>query len=399
MFDYKNEVLRYLQKGQQMGSAKKTAAKLIWMSLKYLMRREKSIKQTPTNTDKQKTPNTISLLVDIPGGIGDVVIALQYLYEMKQHMGNHLIIHVSAKAPVSPLLYGQTFIHQIVTEQTNAEYDVILQLARFPRILFWNEHIQNISKTFYTYCKNIIAFQQEHFILFEHMPYNDFLGKCYSEQIGLNRETQADITHQLLISPSNFRIHYNPEAETILKKQNIAPNTYITLQRGVGEEDIKGTGKRNTSTRLWSLEKYHQLTQQIKTIAPNLKIIQLGNAKCEPIKHTDIDLRGKTTFQELLVLLSHAKLHIDLEGGMVHLRHFLSRKPSVVLFGPTDEIYLGYPENINISKRTCKYPCDWMTPNWREKCAVSKRGNVPCMDAIEVSDVLARIQIFLNDES
>ena len=49
---------------------------------------------------------------------------------------------------------------------------------------------------------------------------------------------------------------------------------------------------------------------------------------------------------------------------MVHARHFLGGGTSVVLFGPTDERFYGYPENVNLSRRFCPFACELIDDDW-----------------------------------
>ena len=55
-------------------------------------------------------------------------------------------------------------------------------------------------------------------------------------------------------------------------------------------------------------------------------------------------------------VLSNSMLHIDIEGGMVHLASNLGTK-CLVLFGPTQMKYYGYENNINIMAGDCHDCC------------------------------------------
>ena len=100
---------------------------------------------------------------------------------------------------------------------------------------------------------------------------------------------------------------------------------------------------------------------------------------------------------DLLGLLQSAKLHISQEGGIPILRHVLKGGPSVVLFGPTDEKFFGYEENINITARTCPHPCEWLTKDWMKKC-LRTNYQQPCMQDIKPKDVLSQIKRVINNE-
>ena len=117
----------------------------------------------------------------------------------------------------------------------------------------------------------------------------------------------------------------------------------------------------------------------LKEKYPEVQIIQIGSKKQSPISGVDIDLRDQTDMEEAFSLLKHARLHISQEGGMVHARHFLGGGTSVVLFGPTDERFYGYPENINLSRRICPFACEWVEDDWMRKCIKTGR----CADCMQ----------------
>ena len=64
--------------------------------------------------------------------------------------------------------------------------------------------------------------------------------------------------------------------------------------------------------------------------------------------------------------LKKSLLHIDIEGGLVHLATQMRTK-CIVLFGPTQEEYFGYEENINIKAGSC-HDCYGMYLD-QSKCA------------------------------
>ena len=102
-----------------------------------------------------------------------------------------------------------------------------------------------------------------------------------------------------------------------------------------------------------------------------MKIVQLGFSedRCPKFNNIDIDLIGKTSLEEVKIILNNSIIHIDGEGGMVHLRHALHGGKSIVLFGATSPEFYGYSENINLRGDGCSHWCEWITENWQAKCA------------------------------
>lgn len=119
---------------------------------------------------------------------------------------------------------------------------------------------------------------------------------------------------------------------------------------------------------------------------PNIKIVQLGVSKdrCESVSNVDINLVGQTTFADVLTLLTKSILHIDGDCGMVHLRHFLCKKPSLVLWGPTSPKLRGYPENINLRANVCNCEfCEWLVgERWQTHCIKTNSCHGLCMEML-----------------
>jgi len=104
----------------------------------------------------------------------------------------------------------------------------------------------------------------------------------------------------------------------------------------------------------------------IKASRPDVLIVQIGTATSEPIAGVDLDLVGQTSLSEVAGLLRATSLHIDNEGGLVHLAACYGRR-SLVVFGPTPADYFGYPDNINVTPQHCG-GCWWIDELWMDRC-------------------------------
>lgn len=391
MGEFYKEIERYLSKARKninSDSTRKYALKIIWTALKHIFDISDFLKT-------RKNGKQIVLLAVLGGGIGDAVFAIRFFYEIKRKFGELLSVNfqVNSNLNAESLLYGHSFFDKLVTQSKKGSYDCIIQLVRYPEVKYINsEKIKRISPNFFKICEDIIRFTKKNYIFFVDEPNHDFLGSLYARCLGLRRENQMDVLQEMSVLSSDFSLFYNKASEKILDKYNLETNNFITVQRGVGDYNNKYPV---SLTRLWSVENYNILIRMLKESnnTKHLKIIQIGSKFSASLEDVDFDLRGKTTFEELKVLLSHAKFHIDGEAGMVHMRHFLCKKPSVVIFGPTDEKFFGYVENINISARpdSCPVACDWLVPYWREKCIVTGTGDAACQRNISPETVMEKI--------
>jgi ADP-heptose:LPS heptosyltransferase len=122
--------------------------------------------------------------------------------------------------------------------------------------------------------------------------------------------------------------------------------------------------------------------------------VQLGSSSSIPISGVDINLIDKTTIEEAAGLIKHALLHIDNEGGLVHVARCLGVR-SCVVFGPTPAEYFGYPENINFRPLECG-GCWWINETWMDQCP---RGfDIPkCMESHLPATIASAISSALHN--
>lgn len=134
-------------------------------------------------------------------------------------------------------------------------------------------------------------------------------------------------------------------------------HNYITLNYGWDNR----LGSMRPSAKVWPLEYYSMLATMIKRQYPNLQIVQIGMTDSSRIDNCDRYVFGES-LEEVKYVLQGAMLHIDCEGGMVHLATQLGTK-CIVIFGPTPVFYYGYKDNINIVSAMCKN-CYWLVPDY-----------------------------------
>lgn len=161
---------------------------------------------------------------------------------------------------------------------------------------------------------------------------------------------------------------------------------YITMNCGNGE-----CSDNDLVAKTWPIENYEILVKLIKHKYPYIYIIQLGGKDANRINGCDDFIIGKKMSVAEHVL-AHSLLHIDTEGGLVHIASQLGTK-CIVLFGPTSIDYYGYESNINITAGNC-HNC-WGLYLDINKCA---RGlNKPeCMYSISPQMVFAFTQEYLD---
>ena len=165
---------------------------------------------------------------------------------------------------------------------------------------------------------------------------------------------------------------------------------YITLNTGFDSYFII-VGK--TATKCYPQKLWERLVILLKEKYPGLGIVQVGNKIGKHIAGVDADLAGKTRLDECAGILKNSRLHIDIEGGLVHICAALGTR-CVTLFGPTSVEYFGYPHNINLRDDQCP-ACWWSTENWMVHCP-RKHPRAECMHRLTPEKIMAAVSPILD---
>ncbi|MDY4689271.1 MAG: hypothetical protein SPC24_01715 [Alphaproteobacteria bacterium] len=370
-----NRLAKYKSRYQQ--HPKKVALKLIWWNLCYLFSICKH--KISFNDDKQH------IAIVFAGGVGDYIYAAKYVEALTKYLSNDCVVDVLCPEcdipTIQAIFYDKKYINKVLSQEIKTEYDLHIRLVRFPVILSYVE--KRLDAKTLEYVHKLENFHRENPLII----FNDYMGRCWSLLKGRVREDQADIDDILNMKQLKFEINIPANEKQILNKFGLEKQKFITLQTGSGVHFQDVTNE----VRQWPVENYGKLAQSLKKSYPQYKIIQLGAVRQNKCQNLDIDLRGQTTIEELFVLLKYAKLHISQEGGMPIIRHFVQGGMSIVLFGPTDERFFGFEENVNLNARTCPVCCEWLTNDWMKKCLKSN-GMSECMKNITVDSVMENIR-------
>ena len=294
---------------------------------------------------------------------------------------------------VQTLCREQHFVKQVLpTSLVKRDYDLYIEMLRYPDILYFNESkIRSLSTELHQWCLAVDQFRKDNPIVYRFGTYGDYIGRKMATIQGHNRLQQADIGHLVQVE-SVYQPKILADTKETLNKLSLGNTRFITLHRGIGHR------VGNDSTKLWSHKYYETLARLIKKHMPDVCIVQIGTAERLSIDGIDKDLRGKTSFEDAMVLMKQSSCHIDGECGFVHLRHFLNGGTSVVLFGPTDKNFYGYVENVNLVSDACPGGCEWMTAEYSTKCPRGFKDNV-CLSGLAPEMVLSHVIKTLEAEN
>ena len=331
------------------------------------------------------------------GGLGDYLISANYLHYLREKYfpEKKFDLYCGTGAVYGEMIFpmgGMAENRYSVKDEKNvdwARYALVMKISRYPEIMkadtdvlarFYPEMIDYLLA-----CQKFRIFHKR---FFQPGLMADGQSACLSEIWGVSRMQQPDIGHILGISEEyRYPLPMSGEPEKVLGRYGLRQGAYITLHRGA---DARYAQK---SVKLWPVEKYNALLEELREAYPGLPVVQLGTeAERYPgMAASSRDLRGRTTLEETGALLQGSRVHIDNEGGLVHLRHAIGGSPSVVLFGPTSPIFFGYSENRNLRGEGCKHWCEWVTDDWQVHCP-REFDAPPCMASISVSMVMEAVK-------
>lgn len=229
--------------------------------------------------------------------------------------------------------------------RNRAKYDLSISAVSIARIDHINENelknypdfyekIMKLKKAIDDYKLEVLPFRN----FGTHIRRMQFQKKdCYSS-FNYTNDFHADKTRVKL--PINSNQH-----ETLERYQL---NKYITLNYGTG---MSSSGNREIISKQWPMKHYESFVKLFKERYDSIKVVQLGDKSAELIDGVDKHIFGED-IEAVKHILLNAMLHLDSEGGLVHLASQLGTK-CVVLFGPTQADYFGYPNNINIISDKC----------------------------------------------
>lgn len=193
--------------------------------------------------------------------------------------------------------------------------------------------------------------------------------------------TISDMSNELGINNKNVDVYLNEDFLNGYERLNLNKQ-YITFHHGADEN---GGGTRQT--KVWPSNYHEKFNRFFKEKYPHIELIQLGGNESERVAGADRYIWGEN-LEIVKYILKNSLMHIDCEGGLVHLATQLGTK-CTVLFGPTDIDFYGYSQNLNISPKKCGN-CMGATENWRTECIISNKPE--CMYSITPEYVIEKIE-------
>ena len=330
----------------------------LWGLKRALFPRDTGLKKKSEFSDKN-----LHVAFILEGGIGDIVINANYIENFIRIASCPVVIDIYAgqKKDILQSIFGnKVYISNIMGDKPlQYAYDAVIDMLYMPKLLRADEgRLTYLGGEKLNDC--LINMRRFAAVFPEWVSSRscNFVGLFgYARIRGLNRNRLASAGNMEEGFDENlFSLSVPAITPDVLERFPFLNAPFIAVNRSVGSS--------RESTKLWSVKEYQNVLTRIKEQYPAIPLIRIGSETGE-IQECNVNICGKTTFNELMIILSSAMLLVSNEGGLVHLRHFLHGGKSTVLFCSTDKNFYGYQENENIGKN-CH--CEWFHHRWQEFC-------------------------------
>lgn len=353
---------------------------------------------------KRIKPESLQVLINVRGGIGDVAMARIFAAKLRQNLPQAEIYFRYDSKEVVKMIFPETscpiingYVSKIYIEE---DYDIVYSGCHIFVCSYWNEErVMSLAPEFMPAMRKCLEMTGILKISEANTPYLDGYLANFIVSLGFARVSGLGLSTGLLIDQNDRApLPLSGNAFKILSDAGLCSDLgegilkYITIHNGINENTkISGT----YLTRNWPKKRWAEFCEKFKTAFPDIKIVQLGGSKAEPFDFVHISLIGNTSLSDLPYILGNSLLHIDGETGMAHLANHTDTV-SIVLFGPSRKKYLGYERNINIESSKCT-GCMNIDKYWTSRCLMGYSEEESCLSAIPAEKVFEAAEKYLKN--
>lgn len=234
----------------------------------------------------------------------------------------------------------------------------------------------------------------------DYMMHIELLEECFDLVLTPNMATQYNFSNwvragQGRLLAEEFANHCHSELgdyfidkDVSVKNELLGEHLYMTFHPGSGKDQ-------------WEARRYNDWVDTIRNLKAyyaDLKVVQIGTSDEPLVPGVDIDLRGKTNYQQLASVVEGALLHLGIDSFSMHLAAALNT-PLVALFGSSHATSTGpWVKNKEKSKYIllesqqklgCAKAC------YKSQCKKDKDN--PCINEIDSKDIFKACVNILKD--
>ncbi|OWJ60212.1 glycosyltransferase family 9 protein [Paraburkholderia caledonica] len=336
--------------------------------------------------------------IRITGGLGDAIIVARLARDLQALLGSGASFDVYFLSPktIEPFFRSiagfRESIHIDAFPTAGPHYTFSLIANQF--VTFLNEHLKyrallNTNPKIISLFGHVQAARKE---IERYIVAHPSLDGSFADLAVRQGHTRNTYLHEMLgISYGGDALDIGTNPRTC-EEFGLTPGNYITVHDGW---DTKFKLVAHRPTKALPVQSWIDIVRELKAARPDLSIVQLGGKTGDDIPSVDINLKNKLSFAQSASILAGAALHVDTESGLVHIGAALGVR-SVVMFGPTNVKWFGYPQNANIAPAQCGN-CWWSTDSWMDFCPAGHERPT-CMGSIDPLKVVSEALRLLNEE-
>ena len=328
--------------------------------LRGMIAQKESILYSRDEEDK----NLILIAFYPTGGFGDSIISSKLLDELMLYGPCRIDVFCNNMV-FGKAVFGQRPGVKVLPydayENSKYLYDIALTVEHFIHVDHYNpRHVARLSPVLAD--KMVELGKSMGYVRpdINQQYYREVIHFRRCELKGINRYTELNHGKVFSINDQRTAVYLEMNYQKRLEELGIAGKKYITLNRGADS-----MGRSTMQTKVWPLNYYEKFVELFKQQYPDIYIYQLGDKTNTKIAGIDKYILGES-LEVVKWILKYSKLHLDCEGGLVHLGSQLSTKCAVI-FGPTPYHLYAYPQNINIVSDKCSN-CMGTHQDWAFSC-------------------------------
>lgn len=276
--------------------------------------------------------NQDKLLVVTSSSTGNNIFCTPALRLLRQYLPDAVIDVVTLNDLTAQVFEGNTDINQCLVVSGARKLDALAK--DYTQLLVLNK---NALKKF----KGL----QSDYTLIPEQPKDIHVAEhCLQFVAGL---LNVDVTE----GDRHYVLNTQKNATEVLGRAIPAGQTMLMIHLGCGTTLLHGWkffySRRAADKKLWSIEAYIALGQQLQAAIPGLTIVVTGTKNerflakqfVKAVPNT-INMAGKTTIADLVALMQRANGFIAHDCGVFHVAA-ATEVPIVALYGPTNPVLTG----------------------------------------------------------
>ena len=319
------------------------------------------------------SPIAIAFL--LTGSLGDHIAGARFVRDLSKHAGP-FVFDVYSSRPAAARWLFSTFSNcracydeATSWDQNRQGYPLglwVMQFVSIDRDCYDPARVRAANSVLAEVAETIDKAEGQYELFIANTPRTDSLLARRAHFMGVGRNR---ISHNIAgLSYGGDEIDVG-SLNGVLERFELDGKRYITVHNGF-DVDYSFLAKDvlvpepDRSTRAY--QGFDKVISTLKGEYRDIAVVQVGGQSSLPIPRADVNLINRTSLGETAELLRGAMLHLDSEGGLVHLASAVGTRCAVV-FGPTPVAYFAYKDNINLPPPVCG-DCWWATEDWQTNC-------------------------------